>query len=183
MKKDNIDFLKNLQHEMLTQETYGQADPIFWVVRQKVKVYGVSKDCSDGIEIRYDDEAIADGLESLSKYLMEKEKDLNIKYIDEYWREYVLINKEKIEKVEDLVKYMHNNLNYDSEKLFAINYSIEDKVTDNTMFITLNECKQHIEDNLHHYQNPYPYAMTAWRSPQVEKLFEILQTTNWDDVK
>lgn len=26
------------------------------------------------------------------------------------------------------------------------------------------------------------YAMTAWRSPQVEKLIEILQTVDWGDV-
>jgi hypothetical protein len=52
------------------------------------------------------------------------------------------------------------------------------------MFLTKRECKEHIERNHYHYNDTvHTYAMTAWRSPQVEKLIKILQTENFGEVK
>ena len=51
---------------------------------------------------------------------------------------------------------------------------------DNTFFMTLRECREHIERNRHHYPaDAHPYAMTAWRSPQVGRLWKILQEVDW----
>ena len=44
ISKKDIEFLKELQHEMLTQDTVCQADPRFWVVQQKVRTYGIHED-------------------------------------------------------------------------------------------------------------------------------------------
>lgn len=54
---------------------------------------------------------------------------------------------------------------------------------ENTMFLTLREAKDHIAHNKHHYDEPKPFAMTAWRSPQVEKLIDVLQHVDWDALK
>lgn len=41
--------------------------------------------------------------------------------------------------------------------------------------MTLRDCREHINRNAHHYsREAHPYAMTAWRSPQVERLWELL---------
>ena len=64
-----------------------------------------------------------------------------------------------------------------------MNYKEEYQIVENTFFLTLKECKEHIEANHYHYNKPRPYAMTAWRSPQVEKLYEILAETDWSELE
>lgn len=54
------------------------------------------------------------------------------------------------------------------------------RIAQNTMFLTLREAQEHISKNSYHYKHPYTYAMTAWRSPQVEQLIKILQEADWD---
>ena len=58
-----------------------------------------------------------------------------------------------------------------------------ERIAENTMFLTLRECKEHIKANHYHYKDPISYAMTAWRSPQVEKLWKILQEVDWGRLK
>ena len=155
LNKEDKQFLKELQHQMLTQDTVGQANPRFWVVRHKVRQYGIEDGCDiDGEEVIYNYETIAGNLKELCEYLRDNEDDLEIEY-HEGTMEYVTIVKDDYE--EDF---------YDIKEL--LDYMIE-------------ECKRHIEFNGYHYNEPHPYAMTAWRSPQVKRLYEILVNTNWDN--
>ena len=51
------------------------------------------------------------------------------------------------------------------------------------MFLTNKSCKEHIKANYYHYdEDAHSYAMTAWRSPEVTKLFKILQEVDWDKI-
>ena len=43
MTKEDIEFLKKLQHEMLTQDNACQAVPIFWVVKDVKRIYNVTR--------------------------------------------------------------------------------------------------------------------------------------------
>lgn len=57
----------------------------------------------------------------------------------------------------------------------------EEYIVPDTMFITKEEAKEHLEKNKHHYSSKaHTYAMTAWRSPSVKKLFEILMNADWE---
>lgn len=50
------------------------------------------------------------------------------------------------------------------------------------MFLTNREAKEHLKSNHYHYTSKaHTYAMTAWRSPQVEKLIHILQTADFEE--
>ena len=71
----------------------------------------------------------------------------------------------------------------DIGKLMCVPVRRVERIAHNTMFLTVRECREHIERNHYHYRNPHPYAMTAWRSPQIEKLVEILQTVDWENVQ
>ena len=54
-------------------------------------------------------------------------------------------------------------------------------IVPDTFFMTLREAQEHIMHNRHNYRtDAHPYAMTAYRSPQVERLWKILQDTNWE---
>lgn len=187
MKKEDIKFLKELQHEMLTQDTVGQADPRFWVVMQKVRKYGIDIDYHeyDGeVLIEYDGEVIAENLDELYEFVKEREKgnDFVICKVGDYL---------KITKTIYNIDYyiytltdfydMMDEINFDC--IHVAYYKEEYKIVEDTMFLTLKECERHIKNNSYHYKDPVPYAMTAWRSPQVDKLYKILQNTDWDELE
>ncbi|MCR1953819.1 hypothetical protein NSA24_03090 [Clostridioides mangenotii] len=179
MQKQDIDFLKDLQHEMLTQDTVSQANPRFWVVRETKRRYGIDEEYGcDGTEVVYDGDTLAENLKELCEYLSESEEDLNIKYNEE--DEEVNINEnECFYNIEELIDYMRTELNY-NDGLYITHYIDECVIVPSTMFLTKRECEEHIKQNHYHYNKPHSYAMTAWRSPQVEKLFDLIMNANWN---
>ncbi len=177
MQKQDIDFLKDLQHEMLTQDTVCQAHPRFWVVREKRRYYGIEEGFEDGTEVVWDTETVARNLKEFYECLIEHDENLDI----EYYEEHVIINADESEhfyNLKDLVDYMKEELNY--EDLYLANYREEYVIVPSTMFLTKRECEEHIKKNHYHYNEPHSYAMTAWRSPQVERLFDVIINTNWN---
>lgn len=183
MKKEDIEFLKELQHEMLTQDNVCQASPRFWVVMQTVRDYWVDDDV-DGICI-YD----KDGAESVFEGELEELADWIKKEFDvvekcEYDNGFLEIvceddNEYFIDDVPEIRDFLEE---YDSGRYSICNYRDREEIVQNTMFLTLRECKEHIKANHYHYKNPHSYAMTAWRSPQVKKLYEILENTDWGNL-
>lgn len=192
MNKQDIEFLKQLQKELLTQDTLGQANPRFWAIKQPKRIYGTDLDY-DGREIIYDGESIGDSLEDLYEVLLDNHEDLNISYSNKGLVETVTIIDEDNEwgddkiiiyDIEELIEYMIDDLDYNHDQIRLIEYKEEHVIVEDTMFLTLRECQNHLKVNSHHYhKDAYPYAMTAWRSPQVERLISILEKTNWDNIK
>ena len=185
MNKEDIEFMKNLKEEMLTQDKVCQADTRFWVVMQTVKDYWVD-DNIDGICIYNEDlsENVFEGdLEELTEWIKKEFDDIiekceyngyNINIICKHKDEYFIDDIDSIK--EFLEEYNPSRYEYS-----FCNYREREEIAENTMFLTLRECKEHIEANSYHYNKPHPYAMTAWRSPQVERLYKILQNTNWNE--
>ncbi|HBJ1650899.1 TPA: hypothetical protein LA460_000118 [Clostridium botulinum] len=153
---------------------------------QEVKEYGV-EDEEDGVQIYNADncEISCDGdLKEIYNWIEEQEFDLlECEYIELYGEINIKINDDNeyiIEDADDLIKFL-KELGFSNYK--AIKYRTREEIVPNTMFLTLRECKEHIKRNSYHYTKPHPYAMTAWRSPQIERLYEILQETNWNEFK
>jgi len=174
MKKD-IQFLKDLQQELKTQEIDHQASPRFWALRdykwvvtaegyhERTSLYFVN-DCEAVIVDEYIKEIINDEIE----HELTEEKIEDLKELQEYASEYDLVEwiKENIDKDCHLV--------YETEEAFIV---------ENTMFLTKEEAKKHIELNKHHYTSKvHTYAMTAWRAPKVERLLNILETFDWESI-
>ena len=58
----------------------------------------------------------------------------------------------------------------------------ESYIVKNTMFLTKQDARDHIEANHYHYtKDVHTYVMTAWRSPTVEKLIKILETADFTE--
>ena len=149
MTDEQRQFLKDLQHELNTQDTVCQADPRFWVVTQDVTMRCTEDDGPD-------------------YYMMS---------VDGEWEDAIRVETKDYDIARDIA---------DSIDKYAVELSpvrVERRIASDTMFLTLRECEEHIKRNHYHYNNPLPYAITAWRSPQVERLIEILQTVDWDDVQ
>jgi hypothetical protein len=181
MNKEDVEFLKELQHEMLTQDNVGQASPRFWVVMQDVKDYWVN-DNADGIFIYscQDGESVFEGeLEESTEWIKELDGVQDCEY-DVCFVEFKYGDEEyTIDNANDLQSFLDE---YDEGNYSVGEYRIREEIVPNTMFLTLRECKEHIKLNSYHYKNPHSYAMTAWRSPQVERLFKILETADFDKI-
>ncbi|MVX62256.1 hypothetical protein GKZ28_00890 [Clostridium chromiireducens] len=179
----DIEFLKELKNEMLTQDKVCQADPRFWVVMQTVRDYWVEDDI-EGIYI-YDTEASESAFEGELENLAEWIKnEFDVVEKCEYDNGFLEIvcedeNEYFIDDVTEIRDFLEE---YDSGRYSICNYRDREEIVKNTMFLTIRECKEHIEANSYHYNKPHTYAMTAWRSPQVEKLYKILKNTNWDEL-
>lgn len=187
MQKEDIEFLNELKNEMLSQGETWQPDPHFWTVMQEVRDYNVPNGEEDGIEIIKDGEEVCEGdLKSISEWLKEflEENGIEINnYIYNEYRNFIDItfiegNSYIIKNAEDLISVL-NDMGYDDYSF--VTYKIREEIVTNTLFFTKKECENHIKANGYHYTNPKPCAMTAWRSPQVKKLFDILKNTDWEE--
>ena len=192
MKKEDIEFLNDLKNEMLSQEDNWQVNPIFWTVIQEIKdySYNIPNGEEDGIEIIKDGEEVCEGdLKSISEWLKEflEDNDIEINnYIYDEYNNVIKIDRIKldgycniIEDAEDLLHYLEEEFGCEDYEIAT--YKIREEIVPNTLFLTKKECENHIKANGYHYTNPKPCAMTAWRSPQVKKLFDILKNTDWKE--
>ena len=168
ISKEDYDFLKELQHELNTQETDGQADPIFWSVVEKHEV--LSRSCYGSPRVPCDDGAYT--LEELLELVKENIEDYDQEVRDEWQNN---VDKEDIEEV---AEFVCERMGYDNIYYNDI-YYVEDKdriATYSGAFLTKRACQQHIEQNRHHYCEPHTFANTAYRNYELERLLKILKT-------
>jgi hypothetical protein len=157
----DIEFLRDLQLELNTQDDDSQAAPRFWTVGDYRWV-----ECNDGNEERYSvyhpnagesheiNYFLAQVLdkEELSNEALEAFKEIGCEDSAHEW----------------ILEYYEDGASLHPEKK-------EHLIRENTMFLTKSEAKQHIKSNHYHYTDEaHTYAMTAWRAPKVERLLKIL---------
>lgn len=178
MNKD-IQFLKELQQELKTQETDGNAAPRFWVIKDYRFVPG-----NDKYDSGHEERIFNDG----DHVKFHNFSDLK-EFLEDYYGEEIeedeslvsLINDES-ENFDELWEYVETNLN-DDGFFDAVFVKEEEFIVPDTMFLTKAEAKRHIESNRHHYTSKaHTYAMTAWRAPKVERLLNILETFDWEAI-
>ncbi len=201
LTEDDIDFLQDLQFEMLTQDHVGQAAPRFWVVEGTERVFCGTEYGTDGEILYRDTDECADGLEGAIKYFSDhygaemEENDVVIEE-DDVMNGYVvkrvvqhddgeeLIAAENVWTIEELIDALEEFDVIGSSTYSSACYKLEPHIYPNTMFLTNRSCKEHIRFNHYHYSDDaHSYAMTAWRSPQVERLWQILDKINWEEMR
>jgi len=175
----DIQFLKEFQTELNNQDNDCQASPRFWVIKDYRTVPG-HEDYDNGYNEHFyndGDQVIFRNFIDLKEFIEEYHEDeINE---DEELKE--LLNDEN-ESFYELWEYIEDNLNEDGffNKVFV---KEEGFIVPNTMFLTKEEAKLHLKLNHYHYTpKAHTYAMTAWRSPKVERLLKILETFDWDSI-
>lgn len=200
INKEDIRFLKSLQHEMNIQDHVCQADPRFWVIAGSKKRYGIDDGFEDGFELYDQDssETVADGFEDSLKYIVDKVlPSINKESIEED-NEFFRIKQdgttlilEKVSVSGKLHEYtdffgiteLIDWVNEKAETQFALaNYAYDkDSIYPDTFFITHKQAKWHLERQKHNYcADAHTYAMTALLSPEVEQLWKFLQEADFD---
>jgi hypothetical protein len=168
ISKEDLEFLKDLQNELNTQDNDGTADPLYWGVLEEKEEY-VPEGCGEP-RISYDDGSwtLEEAVESVNEVINEYDKDTQDEWKD-IWKD----------DAEDVCNFMRETLKWD----FCDVYYVEkvDRISNYSgAFLTKRACKQHIEKNHYHYDNPRTYAMCAYRNYELERLLKILKTIKLD---
>lgn len=193
LTKEDIYFLQNLQKEMNTQDTVSQADPRFWTIAQTERQYHVNDD-ADGW-VLYDvtnNQDIAHTIPELYEWLRdtcipEINQDL---VIDDPENRYEIECKDDniiIKNPSSLCEYttldeIQDFLNTLCFQEYEIIYyrDLKNQIVKDTMFLTQKSAERHLKNNAYNYHaDAHTYAMTAYRSPEVSRLYKILQETDW----
>ena len=165
--KSDIEFLKDLQIELNSQSDDCQAGPRFWTVgdyewvpcdsenAERYSVYlpndGESYEINDFLENILDRDKLSE--EELEELNEVSCEESAFDWIREHYDDGASLHPEREEHC----------------------------VKENTMFLTKEEAKKHIELNHYHYtKKVHTYAMTAWRAPKVERLLKILSEFDFD---
>lgn len=177
---DDIQFLKELQTELKTQGHDCQASPRFWTLMD-YKWVVTEEGYHDRTSLCFpngEDSITTD--EFVKSVLDGKIKPCKMLFNKEFTEEQIegLETSYELGYEEEICDWAREN--YDSE-CYLIYEKEESFIVPDTMFLTKQEAKNHLKNNAHHYSNKaHTYAMTAWRSPKVERLLKILETFNWD---
>lgn len=173
---DDIEFLKDLQYELINQEHDSQAAPRFWVIMDYRTVPGHEDYDNGWIEYFYNDgdHVAFHSFEDLKEFIEEYYDDeINN---DQDLRELLYNNNGNFYELWEYIEDHHDGNGY-FDTVFA---KEEEFIVPNTLFLTKEEAKRHLELNHYHYSSKaHTYAMTAWRAPKVERLMKILETIDW----
>lgn len=161
LSDQDYEFLKELQHELNTQTTDGNAQPVFWGVME-TREEGVPEGCGeprvymgDGGTLR-----LNDAIEYTEEYITDGNR--------EQW--------ERLDKtsMEDFVGFCNDALRWNDVRV--VDVERKSRLSDTTgAFLTKRACQQYIEKYGYNHSNPQTYAMTAYRNFELERLLTILR--------
>lgn len=161
------DKLIELATEMTTQDPRCTRKPHIFQIQTRYKVYDANLngdvkiyyDPSDGQEIESCDELI----ELLESSGIEYPSDIR-----EMWEDsWVTSDDEKFDG-QSLSEFMDEYLPNLEESSYSWGYKYEN------CFFTAKACKEHIESNHYHYNDPKDYLNHAWRNPEMDLVSEFL---------
>lgn len=172
---EDLKFLKELQQELNTQEDDCQAAPRFWSIMDYKKSPG-NEDYDSGEYEYYHHDGDYTAFHNFN--------DLK-EFIEEYYEEDIddelrwYLNREDFDH---LWQYIEKNMN-DDGFFSSVFVREEEFIVPNTMFLTKDEAKRHLELNKKYYTSKaHTYAMTALRAPKVERLLKILSELDFDSL-
>ena len=158
------EFLKDLQHELNTQTNDGNADPVYWGVRE-THLEPAPEGCGDAFI--YMGDGVTMTTEEAVQYVEENIRD--DEELQEQWKN---IDKNWMDEVAD---FLHDEMGenecrviWQEEKSFISQ--------ETGAFITKRACKEYIEKCHYNHSNPHTYAMTAYRNYELGQLLKILKT-------
>jgi hypothetical protein len=173
---EEVQFLMELQKEMNTQDTLGQADPRYWVIRDYDKVYGEDLDDPDGYEIFLDGEEILTLEYSIGDaHVIAKVKE---HFLEEHEDDFEESDFDDLLDMDDLEEMLEGR-GYDVD---VMEYEKIPKYSG--MFLTQKAAEEHLRGNYYHYDDEATtYATTAWRNKEADMLYQILHSVDFSKIK
>lgn len=167
LTEEDIKFLKELAHELKTQDRRGTNKPVLYQISDIDVIWSDNSEDYDDVKIMLDYEFL-ETEEEMKKYILDN--------FEEFEMSYHYLDNEK-----DLIEDDINNLDIDEiinmfeEANYTILYAHNHKKTRGA-FLTKRSAEEHLKENSHHYsQNAKVYVDYAWRNPELKKLLEIIE--------
>ena len=175
---EELKFLADLQKEMNTQDTVGQADPRYWVIQGTVKEFGFEEGAGDGFKFYLNDEPVAETIQELAAFMPEQVDDVVEAHVRGDVIDVVLKDGE-----EDCLFDMNEILGFYEDRGLDLSVSYYRNLPINysgPVFLTEKAAAEHLRSNDYHYSDDaHTFAQTAWRSSEMEKLYEILHEVDF----
>ena len=161
LSEQDYEFLKELQHELNTQTTDGNAQPVFWGVME-TREEGVPDGCGEPRVYMGDGGTLSlnDAIEYTEEYITDENR--------EQW--------ERLDKtsMDDFVGFCNEELRWNEVRIVDVDK--KSRLSETTgAFLTKRACQQYIEKYGYNHSNPHTYAMTAYRNFELERLLTILR--------
>lgn len=197
MTREEIIFLTSLQKEMNTQDHVSQADPRFWVIRGTERKYHIDANEADGLIFyhegnSYTEEEFKDKLlDNIFPEIFD-DGDYRFEYngegMDSSLSVYEITENdgEKDEEEIDWYSGIEEIIEFLDDKGYSFDYSGYEDVPfiyPGPIFLTHKAANEHLMANAHHYsEDAHPYALTAWRCPEIEKLYDMLHNVDFENI-
>lgn len=172
LTEEDVNFLKDLQHELNTQDREGTREPVYWGIVEKEDV--IVQDICDSDEVHFylPSEGESYTLKDIIEYINDLKEDDEV--LEKDW-EYV--DKDNVDEIEDFVReYIDDGCD--------VYYTCEEyKLSKQTgAFLTKRAAIKYIENFGYNHNDPKTYCMHAFRNFELEKLINIIKKINIDDL-
>lgn len=179
MKKEDIEFLRELKRKIAEGDHAEQAPPRFWMVRESAtRPVGDPDMADETLLVNPEDGHVwtDDDIDSVKLCLEEDAEEGGFE--DDL---------AECGTVDEVIGVMEENRvvwsrSGNAEVCYLERYW---RLSDETgAFLTMEDCQKHIVENRYHYsEDAHPYALTAWRNPAFERLLDIVANTDWEKEK
>ena len=174
MKKEDIDFLKHLQKELLSQDNQGQASPVYWGIME-TKQKPAYDGCGDETLYRIagKDELFTE--DELVKYVTENFYPDFTDDLKEIWDD---LNNSEILRVWELEDFC--DVHCGGCIAYEVN-NVDELSRETGCFLTKSAAEEYIKRYGYNHSNPRTYAMTAYRNHELERLINIIKETDFEE--
>lgn len=171
MKKEDIDFLKDLQNELNTQPSDGNANPKYWGIMER-KLVPVPSGCGESyiVDNEGDKYTLDEFIECINEIIVDCDEEVKEEWkcVDKTW-------------FDEVLTFAQEFIDSDYDE---VNFDLQDVLSHETgCFLTKRAAKEYIEKYSYNHSNPRTYAMTAYRNYEYGRLLKIISEMNIEDIK
>lgn len=165
IQKDDAQFLRDLQKELLTQPNDGNADPVFWGVIE-TREEPAPMDCGGPRIYNIDSDCSVMKLEEAVEWVSENIEDRDLIHL---WD---TLDHDDFDTV---FEFIHDEMGIEEASVVWVEE--HSRVSEETgAFLTKRACQEYILSYGYNHSRPHTYAMTAYRNYELARLLKILKT-------
>lgn len=165
LSQDDAQFLRDLQHELLTQPNDGNADPVYWGVIE-TREEPAPEDCGEARIYNCDGDGSVMTLDEVVRWVEDRLEDRDLIHI---WD---TLDRDDIDTVLDFILDEMG-----IEEASVVWTEEHSRVSEETgAFLTKRACQEYITRYGYNHSRPHTYAMTAYRNYELARLLKILKT-------
>lgn len=165
LSQDDAQFLRDLQHELLTQPNDGNADPVYWGVIE-TREEPAPEGCGEARIYNCDGDGSVMTLDEVVRWVEDRLEDRDLIHI---WD---TLDHDDLDTV---FEFIRNGMGIEVASVVCTEE--HSRVSEDTgAFLTKRACQEYIRRYGYNHSRPHTYAMTAYRNYELARLLKILKT-------